>query len=537
MGLFDYLFKDKLIAKWVNHRNIYLLGIAVILSGIAWSNFLMSLGQFIVAGNWLLELSLYNKLKITFKDRLFWLLSASYFILLIGLFWTEDYDFALHDIRIKLPLFLLPFLLVSAKPINPNEWKGLLAIYIASLFILNLVSYFKLTQLYGVEIIDKRQLSIKISHIRYGLNIAFAAILCFYYSKLYGIKLKFLMFIMTLWFIICLIMFQLYTGLICLTIVATIIGIYRLFTSKKRWLQLIISSGLLLMLLFSIQVYRESKRDFYSKIELNYDQNDTKKRRTANGEKYWHDLKNGEMENGVFVKRFIAWKELEKAWNKKSNIDFRGKDLKGQHIPKTIFRYLSSKGLKKDSIGFSKLNETEIEAIEKGIANVYYTVHNPIKNRIYSIFYELTNYEKTGYADGYSLAMRIEYWKVAFSIIQSNFFIGVGTGDSDVAILEQFNRNKSSLKANYRKRTHNQYLSVWISVGLIGLILFIFSLIYPLFIVNKKIFMLYLSFLTIVMISFLTEDTLETQAGVTFYTLFNCLFLFGMKSTQSQTSS
>jgi hypothetical protein len=24
----------------------------------------------------------------------------------------------------------------------------------------------------------------------------------------------------------------------------------------------------------------------------------------------------------------------------------------------------------------------------------------------------------------------------------------------------------------------------------------------------------------------LTEDTLETQAGVTFYALFNCLFLF-----------
>jgi len=42
----------------------------------------------------------------------------------------------------------------------------------------------------------------------------------------------------------------------------------------------------------------------------------------------------------------------------------------------------------------------------------------------------------------------------------------------------------------------------------------------------------YLSFFIIAVISFLTEDTLETQAGVTFFAFFNSFFLLGIAQSK-----
>jgi putative Ca2+/H+ antiporter (TMEM165/GDT1 family) len=49
---------------------------------------------------------------------------------------------------------------------------------------------------------------------------------------------------------------------------------------------------------------------------------------------------------------------------------------------------------------------------------------------------------------------------------------------------------------------------------------------YPLFYKRKYLDYFYIVFFIAFALSLLTEDTLETQAGVTFYALFNCLFLF-----------
>jgi hypothetical protein len=43
---------------------------------------------------------------------------------------------------------------------------------------------------------------------------------------------------------------------------------------------------------------------------------------------------------------------------------------------------------------------------------------------------------------------------------------------------------------------------------------------------RKKLSPLYFAFLFIAVISFLTEDTLESQSGVTFFAYFNSLFLW-----------
>src|SRR5690606_20542604 len=112
-----------------------------------------------------------------------------------------------------------------------------------------------------------------------------------------------------------------------------------------------------------------------------------------------------------------------------------------------------SRGLTKDSVGFSKLSDREIKAIENGVANCRYLELSPLKLRLHKTFYELEVYFSIGYVDGASIAMRLEYWKTAWSIFKDNFFLGVGTGDVKGAFQEQYEKDNSWLAEKYRRRT------------------------------------------------------------------------------------
>jgi len=72
--------------------------------------------------------------------------------------------------------------------------------------------------------------------------------------------------------------------------------------------------------------------------------------------------------------------------------------------------------------------------------------------------------------------------------------------------------------------THNQYFDYWLSYGLLGLILFSGSLLIPLWIAHKEGNELYVVFLIIMLISFLTENFLNNNKGIMFFSFFNSLF-------------
>ena len=500
----------------------------VIACGLGWSNALMSIGQFIVIGNWIIELNFANKLKRLKENKLIWILSSIFLLHLVGLLWTNDFDYAFKDIRIKLPLLALPVIIGTSEKINTKEWKAILIVYIASIVLLSFVSLSKLLGWFGYEIIDKRQLSNYISHIRYGLNIVLATFLVFNFRSLFS-KLKLVTWIVPLWLIACLFLFQLYTGLIIFLMISLGYSLKILFSKIQS--SYAREAGVLSIIIFfgfSVFYIFQVKRSFDEEIALGYDQHNKSEQYTSGGERYWSDFDDQRVENGVYVRRFIAWKELEREWNKRSSVDFWQPDKKGQTLDQTLNRFLSSKGLKKDSVGISKLSDDEIKAIEKGVANVYYVTHNPIQNRIHKTFFELEEYQKTGNASGFSLAMRIEFWKNTGHIISENFWFGVGTGDIKKAFMNSYKNNDSKLEQKYRRRAHNQYLTFFATFGIMGLFIFLFSLSYPFFhsIPNKNI---YITFLAIICLSFLTEDTLETQAGVTLFAFFNATFLLGLQ--------
>ena len=96
----------------------------------------------------------------------------------------------------------------------------------------------------------------------------------------------------------------------------------------------------------------------------------------------------------------------------------------------------------------------------------------------------------------------------------------------NIAFQNQYDEMNSKLDKQSRLRTHNQYLSIWVGLGLIGLLWFVFVLFHPPIKLGAFNNIYYFIFFVVFVISLFTEDTIETQAGVTFYVFFNSLFLF-----------
>jgi len=124
---------------------------------------------------------------------------------------------------------------------------------------------------------------------------------------------------------------------------------------------------------------------------------------------------------------------------------------------------------------------------------------------------------------------RMEFWRASANIIRENLLTGVGTGDLEKAFQDEYVKSGSLLDKEFRWRSHNQFLAIFATFGIFGLAWFIFSLLFPVLRLGKFHDYYFLTFFIIAMMSMLTEDTLETQAGVTFFAFFYSYYLFAKK--------
>ena len=124
-----------------------------------------------------------------------------------------------------------------------------------------------------------------------------------------------------------------------------------------------------------------------------------------------------------------------------------------------------------------------------------------------------------------SSSVRVLIWQAATEIIKDNFIFGVGTGDVKDVLLEKYKEQGMTGAYKEKLNAHNQFLQTFIALGLPGITLLLSSFIFPIVLAFKKKNFIYISFLVIVFINFLTESMLETIAGVLFYAFFNSLLM------------
>jgi O-antigen ligase len=127
-----------------------------------------------------------------------------------------------------------------------------------------------------------------------------------------------------------------------------------------------------------------------------------------------------------------------------------------------------------------------------------------------------------GEAEGSSFFQRLIFWRVGWRLFKKHPFFGTGTGDVKKEIKAEYESYPVYVEPKYRLRAHNQFITFLMTFGMVGCAYFLFFLAFT---TNKaRHHPLFLFFMVVSIMSFLTEDTLETQAGVTFFSFFLSLF-------------
>jgi hypothetical protein len=378
---------------------------------------------------------------------------------------------------------------------------------------------------YKQEFEDIRSISVFISSIRFALNILlsfFIAAWFVFVKKENKIWANVLWISLMVWFVVFLMILESGVGLLSLIAILTGITGYKALTIKTLKLKfaalfIMIALPLSFYLYISSLVHQLTWAE--SVVFEDLDQ------QSALGTAYTHDTIHFGIEDGKYVGLYLAIPEMAEAWNERSALDFHGKDNAGQHLKYTLIRYLASKDLRKDASGVAQLTAKDIRAVENGIANVNYLENPSIRTRISKILLGYQQYIDMSDPNGSSLLQRVEYLKASAYIIKHNFWFGVGTGDLPMHFRKAYQEIETVLKEKWQWRSHNQYLSILIGFGFFGLLWFIFVLLYPYFSTANNRHFLYSIFLAIFLLSMLTEDTIESQAGVTFFAFFNAFFL------------
>jgi len=460
-----------------------------------------------------------------FLDNKFALLAAGLFLLyLIGIIYKPNWAEAILELKGKLPILGLALIIGSMPLLSHRHKKHIILWFTFSVFVAVLLGYIKFIQ---NSFTDPRELVLFVSPVRFSLMSCFSIFSVSYYiikDKHLGRNLKMFLCLQLLMILGFLFLIESIIGVIILFTLIFVVG-FLFIRSLKSILPKVGLSFLILIIPFISLIYLKSiHENFYNVERVSFKKLDS---HTIKGEIYKHDTINFGIEDGAFIGLYLAEDELKRAWNNRSDIKYDSKDLKSQPIRKTIIRFLNSKGLRKDEDAISQLSNQEIRHIELGIANINYIHHPGIKTRVSKILFGYGVYKGTQNPNGNSLMQRLEYWRNSWEIFRKNPWIGVGYTNLPDAFAKQYLDSNTKLDLINQMETHNQYLLVLAGFGFLGFIWFMVCIFAPILLNHHYQNYHYLIFIIIIAVSMFTEDTLQTQVGITFFAFFNSVLLLG----------
>jgi O-antigen ligase len=485
----------------------------MIATGIGCSNILMSWGAIGLVIAFLWDGNYKTRIRDFFKDKRLVALTCLYLIFVVSLIHTTNFSYALKDLKVKLPLFIIPFFLGSFSPISKKEFKIIFHTLYLGVIITMVTGSLMYLNVIHLKMVDMRSYSPFISHIRVGTLLVFLIFMSiyFYSNKEYRITIGLFYLVFPIAAVLFLLLLQSLTGFVALIGTMIILPVHGLLKKKTR------RPSVIFILMFGVIAFvayylinNEYKR-VHTIEQVNF--SDLPKS-TIRGNVYKHDTLNKETVNGHYIYINIAPWELQQAWDKRSDMEYHGLTKKGWPLRYTLIKYLASKGEKKNSESVSTLTDKEVKAIENGIDNYLNVNVLDIRYRFNQLWVELDKYQKTGDPNQQSFSTRLETWKVARYTISKSPLIGFGTGDVRDQMEVSYNETGSKLLPKFRLNPHQQYLSTAIAAGMVGLIIFVCIIFFPI-LKFRDLHPLFVVCLSIIAIGMLDEDILDTQAGNT----------------------
>lgn len=499
------------------HHSLYVLLMAAVCVAIPLSNYMMSMMLIFVAANWLVEGDFKAKWQRLRENKSAIFAFLFLFVMFLGFIRADNLGEAWGYWTSKLAMYLAPVIVASSKPFSSKEFKFVLGCFVLSVFFATIYSVvFYATH----EVVDIREISVFISHIRFSMCIDVAIVLLLYFAfreKNKPFVLSLSAVLLSAWFLLYLFIAQTLTGIMLLLFVAVAYMLYILLCHwKEKHCRYMALGVLCLVALFAFstgmvtwQYYHVDTSQYLPMDSL-----------TVNGHPYENDM-NSMVESGSLVGMYVCEREMENAWRQRSERDFQDPMLEN-----TLVRYLNSCHLRKDSMGVMALSEQDVHNVEQGIANVDYTSRFGLKRALYPIFFSIERYRCSGDVENSTIFQRLEYWRASWRQVKKHWLLGVGLGNHKTAVGDQLKEDGSCLKGKERIGCHNQWLTFWLMGGVLVPVAFLFLLVYPFVEQKGKMSFVYVAFFIIIAVSMFTEDTLETQAGLTLYAIMNSLLLY-----------
>jgi hypothetical protein len=518
----------QLLKKYAEYSSqVYVGLLTLLIVSLPFSPFMVSLSQILLLINWLLEGNFHQKWFRLKHRRSVWIFVSFYLMHLIWLIGTEDWTHAAETLRIKLPLLLLPIIIGSSDELSPRQVLTILRLFIIGIFAATIMALGIYWGWWGKPIRDIRELSPFISHIRFSLLIVVAIFTLMHWVKTSEkilTRQQILYILAIIWFVLFLFFMKALTGVVILAVTFFLLLLVFVNRIENQLLKIFFIALMYAVPFFSLITLVKVYYQYHKEASIT---SDTLPKFTVNGNAYYHDTSHWAVENGHRVWLYVCEKELAREWNKRSRIAYDSTDRKGQPIKSTLIRYMTSLDLPKDSVGVTKLKGSDIVNIENGLTNVIYAKKYSIIPRIYEVIWELDYYKHTGSVDNHSVVQRFVYYRIAIELIKKHFVFGIGTGDLPQAYLQYYQSHDTGISPERWWQTHNQYLRVFATFGIVGFIIFLIAFIAPPFFERKWQSYYFVMIFLVIILSFINEDTLETQAGVTFTAFFYSLFVWG----------
>lgn len=500
-------------------RFLYILFLTFLAGSAVCSNFMMNLAWTLLLVNWIFERGFRRKFS-DFRSNGLLHLAILYFLLsALSLAWTSDLPRGLDALRQVLPILVVPLVVLTSKPLTALQWRIVVTGYVGTLFVVSVVGFVRWL---SIPDLPYRLIVPFISHIRFSINLVFAiCLLLFSFLKALDRRtllstpfLSAFSLLLALWFLFFLFLLQSYTGIILLLVTGIVSVLFfwrRLQTRPLRWF-LLLASLLSVAALSGLVAYYVN--DYYTPRLANVDRS----RVTRNGNPYTfaHD---GLVECGRCVNDFVCESELRAEWPRVSSMPIDSITPVGYTVLPALVRYLNAMGLSKDSAGVASLAPSDVAAIEQGIANPVYSQKASLRRMVYVMLFEYENYRCYRTVCGFTMLQRFELWRTSSTVVRDHWLYGVGIGSVQHALDRQLLADHSPLAGSH-KNPHNQYLTLLMTFGAVASALLLACLLWAL--IRRRLWRrpLFVACLTIVLLSCLTEDTLQTCAGAIFAALY-----------------
>jgi hypothetical protein len=530
--------KFRKISTWLKYRKdfhhyVYVIGLASLGACLSLSVYVISVSVFVLVANWLLEGNLAHKFLQIYRRKSLFLLLSIFLLYVLGMAWTENLMDGTKRILSLMPFVAMTIILGTTPPVSKKELKFILLVFIIATFISSFLGLGKYFGLFGPAITDIREISMFIYIGYLALMVNFAILILFYFiaynyfratiREIISYSILIVLFVFFIFFLRSLM------GIVVFFIVFPVFLILLIPKVHSSFLQhilylipvILVLSAMILVSVSLIRYYKVHNEELTDLEPF-----------TVNGNEYYHDTDSKQIENGHYVWIYVCEKELKKEWNEISRFSYEGLDKKGQYIKYTLIRYMTSKGLRKDSMSVHQLNLKDIDLIESGYANYIFSNKFGLYQRIYQIIWEIDNYHKTGEVFSHSVTQRIAFTKQVFKIFRNHLLFGVGTGDVRQCMIRQSKMDNLQFQEAWIGQPHNQYLNFLATFGLVGFCWIFFALIYPLFQEKKQNILLFNMFLILYMISMFSFDMFDAHVGISFFAFFYSLFLYHWKPAQ-----